>query len=206
MIRNYFKIALRNLRKYKGYSLINISGLALGITCCALIALTVLNEIYFNTFHENTDRIFCVGNYQTFEGNIWYVSNTPALLAPSLKEEFPEVECATRYTGFGRCLVHHGERSFFENGVYHVDPSFLLSIVLRPLFPLKKYFYIQLPVTEKISNRTDRRVHLNTNLSGWFQFLPSRVYRIVPLPPHTKPFCSSTKDKPYNHNLEPMSS
>lgn len=134
MIRNYIKIALRNLRKHKGYALINISGLALGMACCTLIALTVLNEIYFNTFHENTDRIFCVGNYQTFEGNVWHISATPALLAPSMEEEFPEVECATRYTGIGQCLVHHGERSFFENRIYFVDPSFLRMFT----FPLMK--------------------------------------------------------------------
>lgn len=132
MIRNYFKITIRNLRKHKGYSFINIAGLALGIACCTLIALNVLNEIYFNTFHENTDRIFCVGNYQSWEGNVWHVSATPALLAPSLKEEFPEITHATRYTGFGQCLINYGERSFFEYRVYHVDPDFL-EIFTYPL-------------------------------------------------------------------------
>ncbi|MCP4725951.1 MAG: FtsX-like permease family protein, partial [bacterium] len=134
MFKNYIKIAIRNIIRHRGYSFINISGLALGMTCCTLIALSVLDEIYYNTFHENTERIYCVGNYQTFEGNVWHVSSTPSLLAPALQDEFPEVTSATRYTGFGQALVKYGERSFFENRIYHVDPDFLKIFT----FPLIK--------------------------------------------------------------------
>ena len=57
MLENYVKIALRNLRKYKGYSLINVFGLALGIACCLLIFLYVRDELSYDRFHEHADRI-----------------------------------------------------------------------------------------------------------------------------------------------------
>ena len=58
MLRNYLKIALRNIKKHKGYSFINITGLAVGMACCTLILLYVRDELRYDRFHENADRIY----------------------------------------------------------------------------------------------------------------------------------------------------
>jgi len=58
MIKNYLKIALRNLRKHKGYTFINITGLAVGLACCLLIVLFVRDELSYDRYHDNADRIY----------------------------------------------------------------------------------------------------------------------------------------------------
>ena len=61
MIRNYLKLTLRNLKKHKGYSFINIAGLAIGMACCILILLYVADELSYDNYHENVNRIYRVG-------------------------------------------------------------------------------------------------------------------------------------------------
>jgi len=125
MFRNYLKIAARNFYKHKSYSLINILGLAIGMACCYLFSLLVLNELHYDRFHEKADRLCGAVNDQYFEGEKWTISATPALLGPALEQELPEVVATTRYQAYGQALLTHGETAFFERGIYLVDPSFL---------------------------------------------------------------------------------
>ncbi|MFC1564395.1 ABC transporter permease [candidate division KSB1 bacterium] len=116
MYRNYIKIALRNIKNYKGYSAINILGLAIGIACCTLILLWVRNETNFDSFHENKDNLYRV----TQEG----ISVTCAALAPALKEEIPEIALSSRYRTIGTRLVKYGGSSFSGDKISLVDPDF----------------------------------------------------------------------------------
>ncbi|MCP4724504.1 MAG: FtsX-like permease family protein [bacterium] len=116
MYRNYLKIALRNIKNHKGYSFINISGLAIGIACCTLILLWVLDELSFDTFHENADTLYRV----TQENG----SVTCAPLAPALKEEIPEVVLSTRYRPIGSRLIKNGETSFSGDRFCLVDADY----------------------------------------------------------------------------------
>jgi ABC-type antimicrobial peptide transport system permease subunit len=125
MFKNYLTIAFRNIRKHKSYSVTNILGLAIGMACCCLISLWVLDELHYDRFHEKSDRLCGAVNDQYFEGEKWTINNTPALLGPALEQEFPEVIAATRYQSYRQALLTHGEISSFENRIYLVDPSFL---------------------------------------------------------------------------------
>lgn len=165
MFRNYLKIAFRNLRKHKGFSFVNIAGLALGMACCTLISISVLDEIFYNTFHEKTDEIYFVGNYQSFEGNTWYVNATPALLGPALEAEFPEVTAATRFTNFNRSLVRYEDKSFFENRIYLVDPAFL-DIFTFPLISGDKNTALDDPHSIVISENMAQKYFPGENPMG----------------------------------------
>jgi len=97
MFRNYVKIALRNLKRQKGYAFINITGLAVGMACCLLIALYVGHEYSYDRFHEKADRIYRVlGHYKATLENDFIGSVTDGLLAPTLQAEIPEVQQTVR--------------------------------------------------------------------------------------------------------------
>ena len=125
MIISYLKTALRNFLKHKGYSFINIAGLAVGITCCILILLWVFDELSFDRFHMKVDRLYRMVEEQTYTGgSVLKVAVTPAPLSPALKEEIPEIAESCRYTTAPRFLVEYGEHRFYESGLGMADPSF----------------------------------------------------------------------------------
>ncbi|NQV14987.1 ABC transporter permease [bacterium] len=124
MIKNYLKITLRNLWRFKGYSFINIFGLAIGLTCCLLIMLWVQDELSFDQFHKNSDVLYRVEQDQYYGGESYHVNVTPWPCVPSWKEEIPEVVEATRYGYCGGRSFRYGDHSFTEYGVMAVDPDF----------------------------------------------------------------------------------
>ncbi|MBN2852610.1 MAG: ABC transporter permease, partial [Clostridia bacterium] len=98
MIINYLKIIFRNIRRFPAYSFINISGLAIGMTCTFLILLWVQDEISYDKFYENAGDLYRVLENQHYAGEeIFPVAVTPSGLAPALKEDFPEIIRAARY-------------------------------------------------------------------------------------------------------------
>ncbi len=134
MIKNYLKIILRNIRKHKGYSFINITGLAIGMACCLLISIWVLDELSYDQFHDKAQRLFRVEEDQYYSGRVFHVSVTPHPLGPALVEEIPEIVDATRYVWSGGLLFRYGEKAFFEYNIRAVDPSFFQMFT----FPLIK--------------------------------------------------------------------
>jgi putative ABC transport system permease protein len=125
MIKNYLKVAFRNIRRHKGFSFINIAGLAIGLACCLLITIWVLDELSYDKFHENAANLCRVEEDQHYSGRIFYVYVTPYPLGPALKAEIPEIIDATRVVWTGGVLFKYGENTFFEDGGRAVDPSFL---------------------------------------------------------------------------------
>jgi len=123
MLKSYFKVALRNIIKNKGYSFINISGLGIGMAATMLILLWVQNEIGFDRFHEKTDRIYQMFSRDQDNGKLDVWGNTPALLAPELKQSYAEVEDAIRYRQVF-FLTKVGEKHFNVAGAF-ADPNFL---------------------------------------------------------------------------------
>ncbi|MCP4727647.1 MAG: ABC transporter permease, partial [bacterium] len=119
MLKNYIKIAFRNLFRQKGYSFINISGLAAGMACCILILLWVQDELSFDEFHENKNELYrIVVNSQ----DTWSTSS-PWALAPILKEEFPDILKATR-VAFRTRMLKYQDTQYFDQGVF-ADADFL---------------------------------------------------------------------------------
>ena len=96
MLKNYFKIAWRNLVKGKLYSIINIIGLAVGIACCLLIGLYIYQELRYDTFHKKANQIYRVNYSSNSSSGIYKTAKTPKPLAPLLEESFPEVKHAIR--------------------------------------------------------------------------------------------------------------
>src|SRR5215207_3278236 len=97
MIRNYLKIALRNIVWNKTFSFLNIGGLALGMAVCIIMLLFVQNEKSFDHFHSKGDRIYRLNEIQTFNGTpTQTVSYSMYPMAPAMKEEYPAIETYTR--------------------------------------------------------------------------------------------------------------
>lgn len=96
MIKNYIKIAWRNLLRNKSFSILNISGLSIGIAATTLILLWITYELNVDQFHEKKDRIYEVYNKYTVGDEIWAWNTTPKIMASTLQEDYPEVEQAIR--------------------------------------------------------------------------------------------------------------
>jgi len=127
MIRNYFKIALRNLSKNKGLSFINIFGLATGIACSLLIFLFVKEEFSYDKFHTDAGSIHrVVKDFVNDDGSRLPDATTPPGLAPAMQKEIPEVLHTTRVfpNWGGNFLISYGDKKITEERLYRVDSSF----------------------------------------------------------------------------------
>ena len=123
MFKNYLKIAWRSLWKNKGFSVLNIFGLSIGITCACLILLWVEDEINFDSVFPKQDLVYYVPTNQTFEGEVYTYNVTPGPLAKDLKEEVPGI--AKSAATFGEeMLLTNGETGINRFGRY-VQPDFL---------------------------------------------------------------------------------
>lgn len=122
MFRNYIKIALRNLRKYKGYSLINILGLAVGIAVCMLIFQYVSHELSYDKYHSKSDRIYRI----TLDHPRSHIAVTPSMILPTMQRLFPEVEVGVRLFDVGTfqpLVVRYEDRVFEERKIVYADSS-----------------------------------------------------------------------------------
>jgi len=124
MIRNYLKIASRNLIKHKFYSIINILGLAVSVAICIVIALFVFDELSFDRHFENADRIYRFNSDVKFGGNDMKLAVMPAPLADAMVNDYPEVEASTRLRSYGSWLVRKDEESIKEHNVIWADSTF----------------------------------------------------------------------------------
>ena len=124
MIKNFFKIAYRNLLRNKGFSFINISGLAIGMASAVLILLWIQNEMSHDKFHAKSDRIYTANNRDKFNGQVWAWSTTPKILGPTLKMSYAsDVEDVVR-SSFGNFLFTVGDKHLNVQGNF-VDSGFL---------------------------------------------------------------------------------
>jgi len=125
MLQNYFKLALRTIMKYKFFSAINILGMSIGIAAFLLILLYVVDEISFDRFHVNADRIYQVGLHGKIGGQDIMVANTCPPMAETLVKEVPGVKQATRIANFwGTPTLKYGDKAFTEEKIFHADSNF----------------------------------------------------------------------------------
>jgi putative ABC transport system permease protein len=122
MFKNYFKTAFRSLRRNKGYSFLNIAGLAIGITCASLIFLWVQDELTFNHNFKKIDHLYTIYENQTYNGKISTFHATPGPMAKSIKAEIPGVKNAARMSGGDNQLFASGDKAIDEPG-YYADPE-----------------------------------------------------------------------------------
>jgi putative ABC transport system permease protein len=132
MFKNYLKIAWRNVMKSKLFSFINIIGLSVGLTCCMLISLYIINETSYDAYQKNADNIYQLGTEFTGLGNFKKLPNTPAAMGETMKNVFPEIEQTTRLAGLfseDKTLMQYNEpngasKSFYETRGFLADSTF----------------------------------------------------------------------------------
>ncbi len=133
MIKNFITIAWRNLRRNKGFSFINIAGLAIGIAAASLILIWLLNEVSVDRFHANSNRIYNVFNADKHDGKIYTWNTTPKVMAKAIRQDYPEVESVVRVNWPQPLLFSVGDKKLKAKGSC-VDSGFLAMFS----FPLVK--------------------------------------------------------------------
>lgn len=123
MIRNYILTAIRNLKKYTVYSLINIIGLAIGMACSILILLWVQDELKFDKWHSKKDRIERVLANIVNDGGSMKAGVTAAALAPNMKKDFPEIEQVCRFKNWGAWLFKYKDGEFIQANSGAIDST-----------------------------------------------------------------------------------
>ncbi len=124
MWKNYLKIAWRNIKRSKGYALINIGGLGIGMAASILLLIWVQFEMSVDRFHKDIDDIYAVWRSGDFNGEIASWDYTPAPYVPALKEEYPEIENATHITEWDQILLSVGENGFYEESTFTMPDFF----------------------------------------------------------------------------------
>ncbi|WBL41350.1 ABC transporter permease [Algoriphagus halophytocola] len=124
MLKNYFKIAIRNLKKHKFYTFINVLGLSVGVAVCMIISLFVINELSYDKHFKDADQIYRIHADIIFGGNHWDMIQAPAPMAEALPREFPEVEYAVNFRQRGSYLVKKTEENIKEQGVIWASKDF----------------------------------------------------------------------------------
>ena len=170
MFINYFKLAFRNLVKYKFISSINLFGLAIGMTCCLLITAYILNELSYDRHHKNANNIYRLT--RTFNNSEGVVSLTLCTVAPPfgyyLPTDFPDIKKMTRLFPAGSIPVKYNDKIFNERNLYFADEHlfdvFSINVVkgnpktaLRDPYSVmlteevaKKYFGSEDPITKGV--------------------------------------------------------
>lgn len=165
MLKNYFKIALRSLWRHKIFSLINIMGLAMGMTACILIYLYVSFELSYDSFHQNADRIYrVVSDLKTPDELIRQNGPAPAV-APNIKDEFPEVSSFVRITNWDDIAVRKGSIKLIEKRITWADSSFF-EIFNFGLVKGDPRTALRDPHTVVLSERTARKYFGETDPVG----------------------------------------
>src|SRR5574341_114019 len=123
MFKNYLKITLRNLLRHKGYSFINIAGLAVGMACCLLIVFYVQDELSYDRFHENAGRLYRVAAERHQNNDVRWSAWSPVPLGPALQAEIPEVTQAIRFWRAFQPVISYDDKHFREKQFYFTDPA-----------------------------------------------------------------------------------
>jgi putative ABC transport system permease protein len=121
MFQNYLKITFRNLKRHKGYSLINTAGLSVGMASFILILLFAMYEFSYESHHQNADRIYRVNVEQHLTDQVFRAQTSPVPLAEALYNEIPEVIGFTRFQSLRTFLVRHEDQRYYENEVVFAD-------------------------------------------------------------------------------------
>lgn len=166
MFKNYLKIAIRNLVKNKVYSFINILGMAIGLACFILISTFIKNELNYDNFHENAERIYRPVEVQHNPGVATQdVAVTMGPLAAALKNDFPEIESAARMMPVGEIFFKYGDKGYYEDKISFVDAE-ILDIFTIPLIKGDIQNALQNPYSLIISETTAQKYFGDENPIG----------------------------------------
>jgi len=191
MLKNYIKIALRSLFVNKGFSLINIIGLAIGMAASILIMLYIYHELSFDKFHEDHERIYRVAVNGRMSGDFFEVAVTPAPMAASLKNDFPEVESSVCLDQMRQqALFRRGEHVFYEKEVCFADSMFFQIFDFNPLIgdlSTSLYEPFSIVLTQTIATKyfqNENPIGRMIQLNDQFSFKVTAVVEDPPLNAH----------------------
>ncbi len=162
---NYLKLALRKLKLQKGYSFINIIGLAVGIACCLFIMMYVRFELSFDNHHPDVDRIYLVGQHRQSQNGIEMTRGNFPLMAPTLKERFPQVEAAAAINGGWIVQVKNQEKVFNEQSLWHADPG-VIEVLSIPFLRGDPGSALKRPYTAVLSEAMAKKYFADTDPMG----------------------------------------
>ncbi len=193
MIKNYFLIAFRNMRRYKFISFINLFGLTVGITCCLLISLYIVNELSYDKYNKHADNIYRVErtfkNAETGALSLELSSVAPPVL-PLLQNDFKDIKLTTSLMPTGTVVFHYKDKVFNEPNVYFIDENFFklfdvtitkgsANTSLRNPYSImlseeiaKKYFGSENPMDKLI--KVDQQA--TCKVTGVYKSLPSNAH------------------------------
>jgi putative ABC transport system permease protein len=165
MIKNYIKIAIRSLSKNKGFTAINVLGLALGLASCLLIMFYVFDELSYDKYNTKADRIYRVNEDIRFGGNSNSYAVAPAPLASALKNDFPEVEQVVRFRTRGNFQVKKGNQNIQEDRVVYADPA-IFKVFTLPMIGGDPATALNDTHSVVITERTAQKYFNRTNVVG----------------------------------------
>jgi putative ABC transport system permease protein len=194
MLKNYLKIAIRNIRRNKVHFIISVFGLAIGMAAAILIMLWVLDELGHDGYHVNGKNIYHVYKSVYTKDRDFWTLNTSAPLAADLKENYPEIINTSRLARTGELITKYQDKLFTEKNIACVDPSYFSiftfpfikgnnrsalsnrnSIVVTEDFA-KKYFSDEIPI--------GKTIHINNNsgdMASGFDCIVTGVIKNIPL-------------------------
>jgi len=190
MFDNYLKIAIRNLKKQKGYSFINITGLAIGIASCLIIFIYVNEELNYDTYHVDNDRIYRV--VEEIESKTAQRNFAPIAwpVAPALVEKYPQIENAARiYTFVSTRLVKYEDKIFYEDKFIFAEND-IFKVLTFPFLIGNSESALEKPstivITERIANKyfpkenpVGKSIHINNRdyeITGVMQNFPRNTH------------------------------
>ena len=201
MLKSYFKLAIRSLIKNKTFSLINIFGLAIGLTCCMLISMYLYKEFSYDKHHKLGDRIYQLGTLGIKDGEEQLGGTTPAPMVPAMQQEFPEIESFTRLIRAfqdDKTLLQYQAgkdvRSFYETQGYFADSTFFRLFTYNfkegdPSTALNEpnSIVISSEIAGKIfgnGSAINKIIHVNSNTNGELDYKVTGVFIPSKSPTH----------------------
>ena len=124
MIKNLLLVAIRNFKRDKGYSILNILGLTIGITFSLFLIFYIKDELSYDKYHKKADKIYRINSYaKEPDKDVMKWAITPFPLGPALKKDYPEVEEAVRFVGNGKTMYKNGDLRFYEDKIFYCDSN-----------------------------------------------------------------------------------
>jgi ABC-type antimicrobial peptide transport system permease subunit len=197
MFNNYIRITLRNIKKHKGYSFINITGLALGMACCILIFLWAQNELSYDRFHKNINELCRIIRYESSpDGTLNQFASTSRPVGPSFRDSYPEIVEFTRFYNLyslkDNILLEYKNKKFYEKRFGFAGPAFF-SIFTFPFIKGDPQSALTQPnsivITQEMAEKyfgEENPIGKTLNMSDWGDFTVSGVIRNIPANSHLK--------------------
>ena len=191
MIKNYLIIAYRNLFKHKSYSLINLFGLSIGISCCILILAYIGYEFSYDDYHTNADNIYRIVSKTTAAGKTREFASSPAPMGLTLAQDYPEVEDAVRFMPTVKRIFIFEDTTFFQEDVFYADQS-VFNVFSFDLLEGDPQTALEVPFTMVVTETTARKFFGNESPVGkimnWDNKFDYRITGVVKDPPSNSHF------------------